>query len=94
MWDGTCYSYNYSGSYAHYYTFSLGSARNVDINLKSDYGEGLLYLLAGEGERGRVITDSSQGELEVYLEAGNYTIEVATLLGEVTGRFSLSLYVE
>ena len=85
--DDACRSVHRTSSqqtrfYARYYTFTLSEATDVRLRLASSEGK-YLYLLAGSGTGGRVITSvsSSSGTTATVtrtLQAGTYTIEAAT----------------
>ena len=96
-WDGSCPSAYYPyGEYARYYTFTLGRAARVTIDLTSPSVDTWLAL---RGDAGFLAVDNDGGtganaRLALELEAGAYTVEATTLLGGVTGPFTLTLHAE
>ena len=96
-WDSDCPSTNQSGSYAHYYSFSLGRQTEVTIDLTSSR-DTMMYLLRGPGRDGAVITSNddvvtgnTNSQIVSTLAAGSYTIEATTYTGGQTGVFTLTI---
>ena len=95
-WSSDCRSANRSDSYARFYTFSVGSATNVRIDLESDT-DPYLFLLSGSGTSGSTIESDDDGgtgnnsQIFRRLPQGTYTIEATTYRGGDTGSFTLSL---
>ena len=96
-WDSDCPSTNQSGSYAHYYSFSLGRQTEVTIDLTSSR-DTMMYLLRGPGRDGAVITSNddvvtgnTNSQIVSTLAAGTYTIEATTYTGGQTGAFTLAI---
>ena len=105
-WDDTCPSTNQSGSYAHYYTFTLNESSEVTITLESS-ADTVLYLLSGTGRDGAQVADNDDHADEPdcaanpgsdtasciteSLDAGDYTIEATTHEPDVTGDFTLTV---
>ena len=87
-WDGSCESVHYPfGEYARYYTFRLGRAASVTIDLTSPSVDTWLALRNGSGTgTGLVEYDNDDGagtnaRITRTLTPGTYTIEATTLLG-------------
>ena len=99
-WDGSCESVHYPfGEYARYYTFRLGRAASVTLDLTSPSVDTLLALRNGSGTgTGLIEEDDDDGagtnaRITRTLTPGTYTIEATTFLGGVTGPFTLMLAV-
>ena len=99
-WTGRCRSVHYtSGEYARYYTFTLRSSVRVTIDLASPSVDTWLALRHGSGTgTGLIESDDDDGpgsnaRITRTLAPGRYTIEATTLLGGVTGPFTLTLAV-
>jgi hypothetical protein len=95
-WTSVCTSVNRSGAYAKYYTFSVSSSSEVQIDLSSE-DDPYLILLEGSGTGGRVIASDDDGgegnnsRITQTLGAGSYTIEATTYYASTTGSFTLEL---
>jgi hypothetical protein len=96
-WTSDCESINRPGAYAKYFTFSLSSAAEVQIDLESSV-DTYLYLLSGSGMGGSVITSDDDGgssgfnsRIITILSPGTYTIEATTWGEGQTGSFTLTL---
>ena len=93
---GDCESPNYSGRLARYYSFTLGQAESVEINLVSSAFDTFLALRAGTDAAGRLVVsddDGGQGtnsRISTALSAGTYTIEATSYATGVTGAFTLT----
>ena len=93
-WNGDCASTHRSGSYARFYSFTLGQRTTVEIDLRSSE-DTLLYLLRGADSEGLVLNSDDDGGagnnslLDHTLEAGTYTVEATTFNAGVTGDFAL-----
>ncbi|MEM9103202.1 MAG: hypothetical protein AAGB12_12855 [Pseudomonadota bacterium] len=72
--------------YAHYFTFTLDEDSDVAIKLDDNQWDSRFYLL--DGERGSAIIRSDYSQLESFLRAGTYTIEVTN---SFIADFSLSV---
>ena len=107
IWDGACLSTNRSGSYAHFFTFTLSEPTDVTIALESEEegNDTYLFLLGGRGEDGSVVRENDDHEIDctiildgdtdsciaASLEAGSYTAEATTYDPGVTGGFTLTV---
>ena len=94
---GDCASPNYAGRLARYYSFTLGQAGSVEIDLVSSAFDTFLALREGTGVEGRLVTsddDGGQGtnsRIGTELPAGTYTIEATSYATGVTGAFTLTV---
>ena len=92
-----CVSPNYSGRLARYYSFTLGQAGSVEIDLVSSVFDAFLALREGTDVEGRLVaTDDDGGQatnsrISTALSAGTYTIEATSNATGVTGAFSLTV---
>ena len=92
-----CESPNYSGRLARYYSFTLGQAGPVEIDLFSTAFDTFLTLREGTDAEGRlVVSDDDSGEgtnsrIATALSAGTYTIEATSYATGVTGAFTLTV---
>ena len=105
-WASDCPSTSRSGSYASYYTFTLGESAEVTITLESDE-DTYLFLLEGVGKDGAQVADnddhasesdctaalgnSTDSCITESLDAGDYTIEATIYDTGVTGDFTLTV---
>ena len=93
---GDCESPNYAGRLARYYSFTLGQAGPVEIDLVSSVFDTFLALRAGTDVAGGLVAsddDGGQGtnsRIETELSAGTYTIEATSYGTGVTGAFTLT----
>ena len=86
------------GSYARYYSFTLGESSDVTIDLESDV-DTYLYLRAGEAKSGDYLHENddvnpgsdTDSRIEATLGAGTYTIEATTYADGETGSFTLTV---
>ena len=91
-----CESPNYPGKLARYYSFTLGQAGPVEIDLESSVFDAFLALREGTDVAGRlVVTDDDGGQgtnsrIATELSAGTYTIEATSFATGVTGAFTLT----
>ena len=91
-----CESPNYSGRLARYYSFTLGQAGPVEIDLFSTAFDAFLTLREGTDVEGRLVaTDDDGGQgtnsrIATELSAGTYTIEATSYATGVTGAFTLT----
>ena len=97
-WGSGCQSANRLGSYARYYTFTLGDSREVAITLESSDADTFLNLLSGAGRDGGVLHynddhegSTSQSLIRETLDAGSYTVEATTYDAGETGGFTLTI---
>ena len=97
MWDRSCASTSRTGSFAHYYRFNLPQQIGVQIDLEAS-ANSYLYLLRGAEVGGEVIASNddaasgtSNSQIFVLLEAGEYTIEATTQERGTTGEFRVTL---
>jgi hypothetical protein len=96
-WASDCMSTAKTGSYAEYYTFTLDSTMQVEMNLTS--GEDTyLALREGEGRTGTMVTANDNvgsrnlnSSINMMLDAGTYTVEATTYFAGQTGDFTLSV---
>ena len=84
-WDRSCASTSRTGSFAHYYRFNLPQQIGVQIDLEASTNS-YLYLLRGAEAGG-----TSNSQISVLLEAGEYTIEATTQERGTTGEFRVTL---
>ena len=99
-WSDNCPSASKDGSYARYYSFTLGQRMPVQINLSSEQ-DPYLFLLQGAGRDGAVVTENddvtpptdTNSRISATLDAGTYTIEATTYNSGTTGEFTLSINV-
>jgi hypothetical protein len=97
-WTSDCASTHRSGRYAKFYTFTLSSAADVQIDLSSS-ADNYLYLLSGSGTSGSIVAEdddaggSQNARISESLNAGTYTIEATTYSSGTTGSFTLTLSV-
>ena len=102
-WDGTCLSEKQAPGgdgdrFARLYTFTLISATDIEISLRSTE-DTYLYLLGGHGESGEILHYNddvvfgvdTNSQLSVALEPGEYTIEATTFDPKTTGTFILAV---
>ena len=95
--DHDCESPNYSGRLARYYSFTLGQAGPVEIDLVSSAFDTWLALREGTDVSGRLVVsddDGGQGtnsRIDTALSAGTYTIEATSYATGVTGAFTLTV---
>ena len=96
-WASDCMSTAMTGSYARYYTFTLDSDMQVEMNLTSPT-DPYLALREGEGRTGRLVdTNDDVGSrninsaINMMLDAGTYTVEATTHFAGQTGDFTLSV---
>ena len=92
-----CESPNYSGKLARYYSFTLGQAGPVEIDLVSSVFDAFLALREGTDVAGRLVATDDDGGLSTNsristeLSAGTYTIEATSYATGVTGAFTLTV---
>ena len=86
-WASGCESTNRSGSYAHFYTFTLEEGAEVTIDLTSSE-DTYLFLLRGAGRDGAQVqnnddasNDTRNSQIVETLAAGSYTVEATTYSG-------------
>jgi len=95
-WDSGVESTNRPSRYAKYYTFTLTTATDVQIDLESSV-DTYMFLLEGDGTDGNVIIEDDDGgnkynsRITRRLEAGTYTIEATTYSAGRTGDFNLMI---
>ena len=97
-WSEDCSSFNRKGSYARFYTFTLGQQTKVQIDLASP-SDPYAYLIDGPRRTGQVIGENDDIESGIIrdsriiadLPAGDYTVEATTFGSGVIGRFALSI---
>ena len=102
-WSSDCASEGRSGSYARFYTFTLGEPRDVAITLESQVNT-YLYAREGEGTDGRIVYEDNDDDNSVFslasstdsgisesLGAGVYTIEATTVTPGEMGEFALTI---
>ena len=96
-WSSGCESMAREGSYARYYSFTLGESSDVTIDLESD-ADTYLYLRAGDAKSGDYLHENDDVEsgnlnsqIAATLGAGTYTIEATTYNAGETGSFTLTV---
>ena len=96
-WAGGCMSTAQTGSYARYYSFTLDSATQVEINLTSSV-DAYLALRQGAGRDGTMVASNDNvgsrnpnSAINMMLAAGDYTVEATTFFAGQTGDFTLSV---
>ena len=96
-WASGCESTNRSGSYAHFYTFTLEEGAEVTIDLTSSE-DAYLFLLRGAGRDGAQVDsnddatgDTRNSQIVETLATGSYTVEATTYSVGATGDFDLSV---
>ena len=99
-WASDCMSSTaMTGRYAQYYTFTLDSDMQVEMNLTSAT-DPYLVLREGEGRTGRMVPGGSNDNvgsrnfnsaINMMLDAGTYTVEATTYFAGQTGDFTLSV---
>ena len=97
-WVDGCESEERNGSYARFYTFTLGQDSEVTLTLQSDDANTYLYLRQGNATSGTALHENddhegsrSVSQIQVTLSAGTYTIEATTYGEGETGSFALSV---
>jgi sRNA-binding regulator protein Hfq len=96
-WGTDCPSPHRSGNYARFYSFSLASQAQVQIDLSSSATDPYVFLLNGAGTSGSIVAqdddsgDGNSARVVRTLSAGSYTIEATTYYSQQTGSFSLRL---
>ena len=95
-WDSSCVSEraapNGGDRYARYYTFSLGAAASVSVELTST--EDTYLYLTGNGvehENDDIVSGNANSRIEQDLAAGDYKIEATTYEAAATGDFTLAV---
>ena len=94
---GDCESPSYSGRLARYYSFTLGQAGSVEIDLVSSVFDAFVALREGTDVAGRLVAtddDSGQGtnsRIATALSAGTYTIEATSYAAGAMGAFTLTV---
>ena len=96
-WASDCESVARTGSYAEYYTFTLDSPTQVEINLTSGV-DAYLALRQGAGRDGMMVDNNDNvgsrnpnSAINMMLAAGTYTVEATTFFAGQTGDFTLSV---
>ena len=96
-WSSACESVHRSGSYARYYSFSMGAGSEVTIDLGSTE-DTYLVLRSGSGKSGRVVAENDDigngnlnSRISRTLSAGTYTVEATTFEPATTGNFTLTI---
>jgi hypothetical protein len=98
VWVSDCESVNREGRYARFYSFTLGQAAQVQIDLTSTQ-DPYLFLLEGGTTDGKVVTENddvvvnenTNSRIVTTLAAGAHTIEATTYHMAQTGEFSLTI---
>ena len=98
-WAAGCESEARTGSYARYYTFTVGEDSDVTITLARTSGEADTYLnlWSGSSRTGTPLDydddtpDTSGSEITRNLAAGSYTVEATTFEAGETGSFTLTV---
>ena len=97
-WVSDCESVNREGRYARFYSFTLGQAGQVQIDLTSTQ-DPYLFLLEGGTTDGKVVVENddvvvnenTNSRIVTTLAAGSHTIEATTYHTAQTGEFSLTI---
>ena len=97
-WVSDCESVNREGRYARFYSFTLGQAGQVQIDLTSTQ-DPYLFLLEGGTTDGKVVVENddvvvnenTNSRIVTTLAAGAHTIEATTYHTAQTGEFSLTI---
>ena len=97
-WADDCQATNRIGTYARFYTFTLGQDTDVQIDLMSAH-DPYLFLLLGAGRNGNLVAQNDDitpavdldSRISMTLEAGTYTIEATTYNTWDTGDFTLTI---
>jgi len=95
-WESGCNSTHRSGRNAKYYSFSLSSIEEIQIDLESSQ-DTYLMLLSGNGLEGNVIAQDDDGgrgynsKIIYTLPAGTYTIEATTYSSGIVGDFNITV---
>ena len=96
-WARACESQVRPGSYARFYTFTLGHQTEVTITLYSRDVDPYLYLREGNARSGAHLFENddsvsrNSSEIAGTLEAGTYTIEATTWLSQETSSFIMRI---
>ena len=98
-WAAGCESEARTGSYARYYTFTVGQESDVTITLARTSGgaDTYLNLWSGSSRTGSPLDDdddtpdTSRSEITRNLAAGDYTVEATTFTAGETGSFTLTV---
>ena len=98
-WAAGCESEARTGSYARYYTFTVGQDSDVTITLARTAGgaDTYLNLWSGSSRTGSPLAfdddtpDTSGSEITRNLSAGDYTVEATTFSAGQTGSFTLTV---
>ncbi|MBU2712203.1 hypothetical protein [Zooshikella harenae] len=69
--------YNARPVYARYFTFTLDKPEEINVEVTAQ-GDTYFYLLEGHGEYGQVLGNYRGKDNTISLQAGQYTIELAT----------------
>lgn len=101
-WSSQCASNNRYGRYAKHFSFTVGTASTVTIELVSST-DPYLYLMSGEGTSGKVVArndDSRDNELGRFnsriiyeAAAGQYTAEATTFRAGAVGDFTIRIII-
>jgi hypothetical protein len=98
-WTSDCRSSETGRGYARYYSFTLGQASDVTIDLESGL-DTYLYLRSGEARAGDFLyenddVDRPNGDFDSRISetlvAGSYTIEATTFGADQAGSFTLTI---
>jgi hypothetical protein len=95
--ESSTISVSRAGSYAKYFTFTVGSTTNVEIIVNSYSFDTYAYLLSGTGTGGSILyqDDNSAGtgmddaKITATLSAGSYTLEATSHDSATTGSFNV-----
>ena len=96
-WASDCPSTARTGRYARYYSFTLDSSMQVEMNLTSPV-DAYLALRQGAGRTGTLVASNDNvgsrnfnSAINMMLAAGTYTVEATTYYAGQTGDFTLSV---
>jgi hypothetical protein len=93
LWSSNCLSSDRTGAYAKKFGFTLSSAKNIEINLKSEK-DTYMKLFNQSGAEIDFNDDESKfstnSTIKRFLEPGEYKIEATTYYPNILGDFSIN----
>ena len=90
-WSSSCLSNDRSGAYAKNFNFTISSARNIEINLKSRQ-DTYMKLFDKNGVEVAFNDDSdgsTNSKINMFLQSGEYKIEATTYYPNTLGDFTI-----